>query len=310
MAQCSCSAGNSNTGTLSCKQMIGVARKLIVVQKTDSTGTRNSIDITGSTNLDQAFFDALVNNSDTSKRWYPLPNVDNVEDVTSDPLTETLNSQEVLYIKQGIRTWSGVMVQETPKTYGDLVAMQCVDNAVYVIDSEGQLIGEVSSDGTKLYPLDITKSTWTPSLYYATDTTTQKVGLKFSFNQDIVDENINMIIPSEMNDVNLLTLNGLLDCETSGSPSASAGGNTVTAIIQTDFGTAMTHTMVEGLGTDVTVYNTTTSAAIAITGSTEATAGHYVFSHGGGVNLNDVLTLAVNKDGYSAATIATITAGA
>ena len=155
MAACACSVGNTNTGELSCKGLMGIARKLIVVNKYDSTGARNGIDVSGGTVLNQAYVDALINNTDASKRWYPTPLLDNVEDLKGDSLTETLNSTEELFISEGVRNFTGVMVKETPKMLGILKSMRCVNNAVYIVDKEGKPTGEMSADGNTLYPVDV-----------------------------------------------------------------------------------------------------------------------------------------------------------
>lgn len=301
---CICGGGNSNSGILSCRGLMGVGRKLIVVQKYNSLGVRNSIDVTGATTIDQAFFDALVNQADVSKRFYPLPLMDNIEDVKGDSLKETLNSNEELFISEGIRTFTGVMVEQSAKFLSVLKSMRCTNNAVYIIDKGGKLIGELSDDGTLLYPIDVSQATWDPKLMKTTDATVQKIMLDFAFAPETKDENLNFIAPSEMDDIDLLTLNGLWDI--SGTFVSSISTKTIVTL-EFLYGSAMTKQKVNDLlVADWELYNTTTSLAVTVDTSTESD-GTYTLNHAAGVTAADVLTLKVDKDGFSNDTILTIT---
>lgn len=284
---------------------MAVTRKLIVVQKYDSTGVRNFIDVgAGHAAIDQAYFDALINHTDESKRIFPLPKLDNVDDVKGDPTSETLNSQEILPISDGIRTFTGVMVKESAKMVEVLEAMRCVNNAVYMIDKEGKLIGEMSSDGTKLYPVDVAQATWNARLVKTTDATVQKIQLDFSFEQDVQDGRLNFILPSEMDNVDALALNGLFDLiSTITTPTATS------LVVQLDFiyGSALTkQKAINLLAADFVLYNTTTSLAVVIDSIAEVD-GTYTVSYAAGVTAGDILELKLDKDGYTRELLSTIT---
>ena len=304
MAACECSSGNSNTGIVSCKAMMSVTRKLIVVQKYDSTGARNGIDVSGVTTLDQAYVTALINQTDATKRWFPLPKVDNVEDTKGDSKTETANSDEVFFISEGARTFTGVMFKETPQSLAQVKAMRCVDNAVFIVDRLGNLIGELSDDLKTLYPVDVNSATWNASLVKTTDSTVQKIQLDFNYSIDVQDENLNFITQSEFDGVDFLSANGLLDVIAS---PATAVPSAMIAALTYLYGTAVTRSKVKGLVmADFAIYNNTTSATVTLVSVSEVD-GVYTLIYSAGVSEGDVLHLSITADGYTNEKLADIT---
>ena len=90
-----------------------VANKIILVPTYDSTGAKNKWDLTDS--LDQATFDALVNQADKTKRWYPLPQLENVGGERADDVTETGPSGRKYRVKQGIRNFTAEIIEAGPE---------------------------------------------------------------------------------------------------------------------------------------------------------------------------------------------------
>ena len=83
---CTCDElGIPNTG-FDCFLDPAVATGIWLVPYFDGDGNVYTIDCASSP-FDKTFFDGLVNEADKSKRLYPLPAVDNVEDVRADSPT-------------------------------------------------------------------------------------------------------------------------------------------------------------------------------------------------------------------------------
>jgi hypothetical protein len=290
MRVCDCNVSFANTGVGTCKNLMAAARKFIFVPTYDSTGARNKI-AAGDT-LNAAYFTALVNQADATKRWYPTSLVENVEDLRAEAIFETLASGEKIFIQDGPRTVKTFIKKESNTLIGKLLAFQCKDFSAYEVDKNRSLIG--SYDGTDLYPIQIENETLSVMLIKATDTTAQKIALSFEFSSEERDEDLRIITETEAG-TNLLNLSGLLDvnCATS-SPSVTG----FVAVLTTDYGTFKSPISVVGwVKADFTLYNTTQSSPITITSVTENPDGTYTFVFPTQAQY-DVLTLTASKSGY------------
>ena len=89
---CTCKQGIANTGTPNCSTSIEVPVKLFVQSLYDSEGNKNMIDlstIASPEDLDNAFFSAMINDSDVSKRLFPFPKMKNVENTRGENRVES-----------------------------------------------------------------------------------------------------------------------------------------------------------------------------------------------------------------------------
>ncbi len=295
MRTCNCNLSFANTGTVGCKSLMAVGRKLILVPTYDSTGVRNKI--AANATINAAYFSAAINNVDPTKRWYPTGLIDNIEDVRAEPIMETLASQKKLFVQDGIRSFKGIIVEETNILIEKYLAFQCKDFSAFIIDKERNLIG--SYDGTDFYPIQIDKDTFYPMLVKTTDTTVQKIQLVFEYSRTERDEDLRMIAESEMAGANALNLSGLLDVNAASSAPATTG---FVLKLTTDYGTFKTPVNVVGwVYTDFTLYNNTTdpshASPIAHT-VVENPNGTYDFS--ATLPSGDVIELDGIKTGYGA----------
>ena len=173
---CACEVGLGNQGTPGCFPIARVTRKAIYVPYFADDGTVNSIDLT--VDLDQAYFDGLLSNADRSKRIFPSPLFDNTEDLRNDPIFESLNSGANIWIQDGTRTFSGWHVGADASLVGKLNNYKCIDLGVFLVDKEGNLIGNGTKEEGKLYPIRVAKNTFYPLLMPGTDTTIQNVAAR------------------------------------------------------------------------------------------------------------------------------------
>lgn len=290
---CACDVGLGNTGLPGCIPISSVTKRLIMVNYYDNDGNINAVDCNDT--LDEAYFTAKVNEADTSKRWYPLPELKNVEDLKADSIFESFNDGSNLFIQEGTRTFNGVMPKQSPAFLGQLKTARCVKLGVYAIDKDGNLIGNGKSDGF-LYPILVDNNTWNPVLMKATDTTIQKVMLSFEFSRLERDEDIRMITSDEFVDYDVLDLQGLKDVDFIGI-SADTGADSVSFTAQTIYGSQCSKVKVQGL--DLADFSATLNGSPeTLTSVTEATPGVYTLGLTTDIVGGEVIVIDIVKDGF------------
>lgn len=206
MNVCDCKVGLSNTGRPNCVPFQSVTSTLILTPLTANDGTKNSINL--STPI--PVWSDLVNETDPSRRWFPLPKFENVELPKADSQFEEANSGRMVFLRQGKRSFSGELWSEdsTPEFLGKLRKSRCVDFGVYIVDVNGNLIG--SKVGDQLFPIPVDNASFDPKLMFATDSTTQKIMVAFDFDRLFDESTMKMITPNESG-INFNDLDGLID---------------------------------------------------------------------------------------------------
>jgi len=292
---CKCDVGLGNTGTPSCQPIATVAKKLIVVPTYDSTGVKNSITI-GDT-LNDAYLLAKINATDSSQRWFPLPLMENVTQERAETITEVSGSGAIARIREGIRTFSGEMWKQSPTFLGKLKAAQCVDISVFVIDTDGNILGSCPSADGKIYPIAVDKNSWDAQMAFGTDSTVQKVVLSFQWSDNERDEYISMLTEDDYT-FDVLNAKGLLDVTAEYSAISTTA---FTATLSTAYGSKANLVKVKGLvlGDFALAELSPTPGAVTITSVTESADGVYVVDYSGDPQTSaDVLELTITKSGY------------
>ncbi|HKZ36096.1 MAG TPA: hypothetical protein VJ184_00495 [Chryseolinea sp.] len=303
---CKCGVSLSDTG-FDCTPVQEVTYKLMAVQTFDSTGTRNKIPFTAT--LNQAYFDALINNTDKSKRWYPLPAMKAVEDVRGDNRTEEFPDQTMEFIAEGARKFKAWIVggnagANSPQMKQLIENIRCGDYSFYIVTVKNQLIGNISTDGLYLEPIEIDEQSISAQFIKKTDTTVQKLQLTFNWSQIASDANLRMIDCDELGDANLQGLRGLLGvC----ARIINITYTTLKFSLESVFGTPTSPITADGLvvtdfvssvgGATSKLYNETTTSDVAITGLTESPDGTYELTFAAQI-LGDVLVIKPLKTGY------------
>lgn len=294
MIGCDCNAGLSNTGRPGCVPVQGIVSSLILVPLTANDGTKNGIDLSAALPV----WNDLINEVDSSKRWFPLPAFENVEMPKADSLFEEANSGRSAFLRQGKRSFTGELWSEdsTPTFLGKLQKSRCVDFGIYIVDVNGNLIGS-EVDGF-LYPIPVDNPSWDPKFMFATDSTVQKIMLGFDFNR-LFDESTMYMITSEEGGVDFTSLTGLIDVLFT-NVSATVTGAVADA--KFCYGTAINKLPFKGaLAADFTVLNETAATALGIDTLLEGPDGTYTFTWTvlTQPSLGDALLIVVNKDGFS-----------
>lgn len=288
---CNCTNGLSNTGRPNCVSLQSVTSKLIMVPLVANDGTPNFIDLSAPLPT----WSDLINEADASKRWFPLPNFENVELPKADSQFEEANSGRMVFLRQGKRSFAGELWAEdsTPTLLGKLQNNRCVDFGVYIVDVNGNLVGSKHDGG--LYPIAVDNPSFNPTFTFATDSTTQKIMLGFDFDRLFDESTMYMITPTEAG-INFNDLNGLVDVNLIVT-SSSATDITFDAVL--DYGTALNPIKFTGaLSADFALVNNTTSSVVAITVVENLPLeGNYTATFTAQTT-GDSLTLSVNKDGF------------
>jgi hypothetical protein len=270
---CDCTGTLANTGTPSTKRTIADGAKLFLVNMVADDGTKNGID-SGDV-INQAYIDALVQNTDKSKRWYPVGKFTNVTDERADPTTESFDDGTTAITQQGVRTFTGWLLGLDAAYISKLRSFSCQRFGLYTVDECGNLVGSISKDGTKLYPIEVNDQSWEPRLIKTSNTAIGKIQLSFNFSQLENDSKLRMIKEDEMaDDVDLLDTDGLLSAKAVLNGAATTTGFTVDLTV--DYSGFLNPVKVTGrLLAGFTAYNVTQATSITLTSATEAPEGTY-----------------------------------
>lgn len=302
---CTCDVSFNNTGVPGCVPAFLVLKKFIVVPLTANDGTQNKIVSTDV--LNAAFFNAKFNNVDTSKRWYPLPNMKSIESTKADNITETFPDQSIIFVAEGVRGMTALLVGQGTILAGQLKGARCSQFGVYGVDGNGSLYGYTNNETDALYPIPVDNNTWAPVWQMASDTTVQKIQLTFQFDANLQDEYINQIASGDITGINLLQSSGLIDIL---STVVSCSTTVIVVDMYNRYGSNFNKLPMEGLvitdffdtigGVASKVYNVTDSAAVTLTTVVESTTqpGRYTLTMGVAQTVTDKIRITPVKTGF------------
>lgn len=274
MEFCACNGSILNTGTPSKQRVIASGVKLIAVRMKADDGSNN--EILSSDDIDQAYVDALINNEDESKRWYPIGTFKNQEDVRGDALTESFSDGSSILTQQGVRTYTGWLVNFAAHYLEALESFKCQSFGLFIIDDCGGIIGAISKDGTALRPIRVNEKSWNPTYIKATPTVSAKVQLAFEFSMLERDKYLRVISEDEVT-ADLLDVEGLLPLAAAISGEATTGFVAALKVDYDIFLDADKEVVPGWVAADFAVFNKTTNLSVAITSVTEAPEGTYTF---------------------------------
>ena len=271
--KCTCIVAHGNTGVPNCQAVFDVTKKAILLPYFKNDGTINGMDLTGLAVIDQVYLDAKTQALSASDRWYPTPEMKNIEDVRAEDILESFEDGTSVFIQEGARTFLGLFVGQSPQFKGQLDKWRCETVGVYLIDKSGNLIGDNSRDGF-LDPIKVQKDSISVGLQKGTDTTLQKVTFGFTVDQLMDDAKLSMISASNIT-ASLSSVGGLIDASAINTTSITTTGFVLDMV--TPYGGVISRTKALGLElADFKLYNATQSAAIVATTVTED-EGNYTF---------------------------------
>jgi len=278
-ASCDCNVTLSNTGTPGCMPIQDVAKRLILVPMVDSSNNPNRLIV--ATDYDNTLIEAFINEADDKKRFYPLPEMENVTNERGDPISEDFPSGKNVKIRDGVKTFSGQMLSLSGDYAKQIIGFGCSNMGAYIVDAQGNLIGD-GSDPLYLYPLSIDQETWDVRTMDTTDTTIAKIQLGFQWSISVKDSDVRMLLSTDFaSDVDWLSYNGLLDLSGTVASSPAVTSSTFDMKITNGFGSLKNPGTAKGLVLASFVLNqlTPSTGVISIVSVTESsvTPGLYSF---------------------------------
>jgi hypothetical protein len=302
---CLCTAQKGNTGIPSPKRVQKTAFRHILVPFNGSDGQRNCIDLSSDfTNgvIPAAFFEGKFNEADQDDRWYPLPELKNTEPDKTETRTQTYNDGSSKIIGQGSRTFTAIIPNLDNKYLSKVLSHACSKFGMFTIDECGSIWGDISEDGTKLYPAQVDEDTFNFVEVPPTDSQLQALMISWEYKRSVLDQNVDGIF-NEFITENLLIIDGLLDIIGTEVTTVPTTITTFTWDARQCYGSAQERNAVKGLqATDLELNNLTTPAVVNIVSMVESTTkdGEYFVTHDG-VLATEVIevSLASSVTGYA-----------
>ena len=305
---CSCDSALKNTGSPTCKKVFGVGVNYLMVPIYANDGTANCIDAT--TTLNAAYFTALFNQSDDSKRFYPTGKLTNVTGERADSIKETFDNGTSVYIRQGIRNFASMLVQGSFELAAQFNANRCSTFGIFIVDVDGSVLGKKIGNDGKLYPVEIDAATFEAKMVFTTDTTIQKIMLMGQWGVLEKDDDLRMISANSITGINLANATGLMDvyCKI-----ISTSTTTMVLDIYAKFDDIVTNYPIEGLvaadfvssnsGATSKIYDITDLTDLTVTVVESSTIkGRYTLSYTGAVT-NELLQPLIKKNGLDGYTM-------
>lgn len=299
MSECVCGQGIKNTGTPTCMDIFGTMNRPWFAKRVNNAGVKNNIDLTGGV-YDQAFFEALVNETDNSSRWFPIPAVENYDWNPTDSENETTSNGNIYKLRNGVIEVMFEVYDVPASYYKKFKSMICPEMVFVFTDVDSNLVGDASEALTNdiLKGIPIQKGSMDVKYFPKKDAGRAKMTVKFNIPHYFEVGNLNFIEASAMTyDVN--ELNGLIDVIPTIVGTPTTTGFVVDLAI--DFGTAIGNSEFEGavVGDFTLAEVTPTPGAITITSVTESTTvdGRYTFVIPTQTSA-DVLRLSLAKTGF------------
>lgn len=227
MAFCKCGDGQQNLGILGCYDSFESVKKHIRVNIFDNQGNRNGVLLTDLVDgkLTDAYLLDKFNEDDYSKRWFSTPGTyENVEPSRTDSTYEDFSSGARELIDVGVKAFQGVHPKTAGSVAGKMNSGACALLGNYEVDKNGSLKGEMSADGTILYPIQQSKGSYEAvEIDPVEGSAVQRIQVTFQYAKTVNESQLRIIESSNI-EVDLLEVNGALDgnLELTGSPTATS----------------------------------------------------------------------------------------
>jgi hypothetical protein len=220
MSFCECGTGQSNLGVLGCYDAFESVKKHIKVNTFDSQGNRNSIllsDLVDGKLTDAYILDRLTED-DKSKRWYITPRTyENVEPSRTDSTYEDFSSGARQLIDVGVKAFQGIIPKTAGAIAGKMNSSACISFGNYELDTSGSLKGEMSLDGTELFPIQVAQGSYEAvEIEPVEGSSVQRIQITFQYAKTVNEAQLRIISFNDI-EVDLLKVNGTLDGELTGT---------------------------------------------------------------------------------------------
>jgi len=207
MSNCFCAVSSANTGKSGKEFKFKNIAYIFAVQLFANDGTRNAVLSTDT--VDDAYILDKVNQSDASKRWYPLGQFKNGELPLPDFITQSLSDGATINVDINPQTFTGELYTPTPRQLGNIGALACNKIGIIAVDTCGALLIEANSDETEGYPIAINTDAWGSRYQFATATEASRGVITWEIDK-LSQPRAYRFIDAEL-DLQGLAFNGVLD---------------------------------------------------------------------------------------------------
>jgi hypothetical protein len=287
---------------------MGVAANFILVPLIANDGTFNKID--PSATLNDAYFTALINEADDSKRWYPTGKLKNVTTDRADPILETFEDGSSVFIRDGIRNFTAMIIKGSFELAKQFNANRCSTFGIFIVDLDGNILGTTKTGSNYLYPIAVDAATFYAKPVFTTDTTIQKIMLQGQWDVLQKDDDLRMISASSITAANIVNLKGLMNVY---ATIVSTSTTTMVLDLYAKVGNIVTNYPIEGLvtadfvssdtGSTSKMYNITDASDLTVAATESTTVdGRYTLTYTGAV-ASEVLQPLIKKNGLDGVTM-------
>jgi hypothetical protein len=287
---------------------MGVAANFILVPLIANDGTFNYIDPTDT--LNDAYFTALINEADDSKRWYPTGKLKNVTTDRADPILETFEDGSSVFIRDGIRNFTAMIIKGSFELAKQFNANRCSTFGIFIVDLDGNILGTTKTGSNYLYPIAVDAATFYAKPVFTTDTTIQKIMLQGQWDVLQKDDDLRMISASSISAANIVNLKGLMNVY---ATIVSTSTTTMVLDLYAKVGNIVTNYPIEGLvtadfvssdtGSTSKMYNITDASDLTVAATESTTVdGRYTLTYTGAV-ASEVLQPLIKKNGLDGVTM-------
>jgi hypothetical protein len=287
---------------------MGVAANFILVPLIANDGTFNYIDPTAT--LNDAYFTALINEADDSKRWYPTGKLKNVTTDRADPILETFEDGSSVFIRDGIRNFTAMIIKGSFELAKQFNANRCSTFGIFIVDLDGNILGTTKTGSNYLYPIACDAATFYAKPVFTTDTTIQKIMLMGQWDVLQKDDDLRMISASSISAANIVNLKGLINVY---ATIISTSTTTMVVDLYAKVGDMANNYRIEGLvtadfvssdtGSTSKMYNITDASDVTVTAAESTTIdGRYTLTYTA-QTVADVLQPLIKKNGLDGVTM-------
>jgi hypothetical protein len=287
---------------------MGVAANFILVPLIANDGTFNYIDPTAT--LNDAYFTALINEADDSKRWYPTGKLKNVTTDRADPILETFEDGSSVFIRDGIRNFTAMIIKGSFELAKQFNANRCSTFGIFIVDLDGNILGTTKTGSNYLYPIAVDAATFYAKPVFTTDTTIQKIMLMGQWDVLQKDDDLRMISASSISAANIVNLKGLINVY---ATIISTSTTTMVVDLYAKVGDMANNYRIEGLvtadfvssdtGSTSKMYNITDASDVTVTAAESTTIdGRYTLTYTA-QTVADVLQPLIKKNGLDGVTM-------
>lgn len=213
------------------------------------------------------------------QRLYPLPFVENVTREKTETQNETAPSGNIYKVQQGLRQNSMEFWASSASLsfMRELDTFGCTELGYFSVDILGTIEGWLDdAEPTKFYPIPVMKDTFDQMYMYATDTTVQKIKLKFNNRRDFDETKIYYLTANDLG-YPATDLKGMIPATMVASLPTTTG---VTITVTENSNSALGGVPIVGLGlANFEVINNTDNTTVGITGVSEISDGVYTLTY-------------------------------